>query len=157
MAHEAATSGVKVLGDNRKARYHYEIEETMECGIALQGTEVKSIRSGKFSFSDAYGRIRDGELWLIGLHVTPWPFGGVFNHEPERDRKLLVKKKELKFLKRKVDEKGFTLIPMQFYLKNGLIKVALGVGRGKKLYDKRESIKKREQSREVERDFKSRI
>jgi SsrA-binding protein len=147
---------IKVLAENRKARFQYTIDESIECGIVLQGTEVKSIKKGNFSFSDSYGRIKDGELWLIGFHVTPYEQGNIHNHLPDRERKLLVHKQEIKRLARKVDEKGFTLIPLKVYLKNGRVKLELGVCKGKKLSDKREAIKERDLRRETEREFKIR-
>lgn len=143
--------GNKVLSVNRKASYNYDIEDTIECGLVLKGTEVKSLKQGKFSFSDAYGKIDRRELWLIGLHITPYRFGNIHNHDPDRQRKLLVHKKELKRLKRKVVEKGLTLIPIKVYLKKGLVKVELGICRGKKIIDKREEIKRRDIKRETER------
>jgi SsrA-binding protein len=148
--------GIKVLGDNRRARYEYSVDETLECGIELQGTEVKSIKSGQFSFRDAYAKIENDELWLVSFHVTPYAFGNIYNHDPDRPRKLLVHRDEIKRLRRKVEEKGLTLIPMRFYLKRGLVKVALGVCRGKKMYDKREDIKKRDQRRDAEREMRDR-
>jgi len=147
---------IKVLAENRKARFQYTIDESIECGIVLQGTEVKSIKKGNFSFSDSYGRIKDGELWLIGFHVTPYEQGNIHNHLPDRERKLLVHKQEIKRLARKVDEKGYTLVPLKVYLKNGRVKLELGVCKGKKLSDKREAIKERDLRRETEREFKIR-
>ncbi len=149
-------SGIKVLGDNRRARYEYSVEESLECGIELLGTEVKSIKSGQFSFRDSYAKIEDNELWLVSFHVTPYAFGNIYNHEPDRPRKLLAHKEEIKRLRRKVEEKGLTLIPMRFYLKRGLVKVSLAVCRGKKMYDKREDIKKRDQRRDAEREMRDR-
>ena len=149
--------GIKRLADNRKARFNYSVDETIECGIVLQGTEVKSLKAGKFSFSDSYGRIRNGELWLVGFQITPYDHGNVFNHVPERERKLLIHKAEIKRLQRKVDEKGFTLVPLQVYLKKGRVKIDLGICKGKKTYDKREDLKDRDVKRETERDFKLRI
>lgn len=149
--------GVKLLADNRKARFNYSIDETIECGIMLQGTEVKSLKTGKFSFADAYGRIRDGELWLVGFHITPYDHGNLFNHVPDRERKLLIHKAEIKRLERKVDEKGFTLVPLKVYLKKGLVKIDLGICKGKKTYDKREDIKERDVRRETERNFRVRL
>ena len=141
-------TSVKLLLLNKKARFNFFIDETLECGIELQGTEVKSLRENRFSFGDSYARIKDGQLYLIGLHISPYPFGNLHNHEPERDRKLLVHKEEIRKLRKKVEEKGFTLVPIKVYLKNGLIKVELGICRGKKLYDKRETIKQRDLERE---------
>jgi SsrA-binding protein len=146
--------GNKTLADNRKARFNYTVEEQIECGIVLSGTEVKSMKGARFSFSDAYGRIKDDELWLIGFHISPYPFGNLYNHDPDRIRKLLVHKQELVRLKRKSDEKGYTLVPLRFYLKRGIIKLSLGVCVGKKLYDKRESIRSRDQMREAQREIR---
>ncbi len=143
--------GISTLAVNKRARFNYTILETLECGFELKGTEVKSIKDGKFSFSDSYAKIENHELWLISLHITSYMFGGVFNHDPDRRRKLLVHKQELKRLKRKVDEKGLTLVPTRFYLKDGLVKVELGICRGKKLVDKRYEIKKRDLKRETDR------
>ncbi len=145
----ADDSHVKILLLNKKARFNFFIDETLECGIELQGTEVKSLRENRFSFGDSYARIKDGQLYLVGFHISPYPFGNLHNHEPERERKLLVHKEEIRKLRRKVDEKGFTLVPVKVYLKNGLIKVELGICRGKKLYDKREAIKQRDLEREA--------
>ena len=143
-----ADEHVKLLLLNKKARFNYFIDETLECGIELQGTEVKSLRENRFSFGDSYARIKEGQLFLIGFHISPYPFGNLHNHEPERERKLLVHKEEIRKLRKKVEEKGFTLVPIKVYLKNGLIKVELGICRGKKLYDKRETIKQRDLERE---------
>ena len=143
-----ADEHVKLLLLNKKARFNFFIDETLECGIELQGTEVKSLRENRFSFGDSYARIKEGQLYLIGFHISPYPFGNLHNHEPERERKLLVHKEEIRKLRKKVEEKGFTLVPIKVYLKNGLIKVELGICRGKKLYDKREAIKQRDLERE---------
>lgn len=142
-------TSVKLLLLNNKARFNFFIDETLECGIELQGTEVKSLRENRFSFGDSYARIKDGQLYLVGFHISPYPFGNLHNHEPDRDRKLLVHKEEIRKLRKKVEEKGFTLVPIKVYLKNGLIKVELGICRGKKLYDKRETIKQRDLEREA--------
>jgi SsrA-binding protein len=155
MAKEETNPGTKLLADNRKARFNYSVEDKIECGIALHGTEVKSLKSGRFSFSDAYGRIKDDELWLVGFHISPYPFGNMYNHDPDRDRKLLAHKQEIKRLKRKTDERGYTLVPLKFYLKRGMVKLELGVCLGKKLYDKRETIKKRDQQRDAQREMRN--
>jgi SsrA-binding protein len=118
---------------------------------------VKSVKTGQFSFADAYARIREAELWLIGFHITPYEHGNIFNHEADRERKLLVHKREIKRLTRKVDEKGFTLVPLKVYLKRGRIKIDLGLCKGKKTYDKRENIKERDLRRETERNFRIRL
>jgi SsrA-binding protein len=149
-----AEEGIKVLAVNRKARFHYSIQEAFECGISLAGTEVKSIKDGRFSFADSYAEVDGEELWLVAFHVTPYPFGNRFNPDPLRKRKLLVHKKEIKRLRRITDEKGLTLVPLRFYLKRGLVKCELGIARGKKLFDKREDIKKRDLAREIDRDVR---
>jgi SsrA-binding protein len=148
---------VKVLAVNKKARFEYEIIETMECGLELAGTEVKSIKAGQFSFADSYALVENDELWLEALHVTPYAFGNIHNREPARRRKLLAHKQEIKRLKRKTDEKGLTLVPMKFYLKKGIVKVEIATCRGKKLVDKRHAIKARDVQRDIDRDFRKRI
>jgi len=146
--------GVKVLAINRKARFNYAIQEAFECGISLVGTEVKSIKEGRFSFDDSYALVEKGELWLIGFHVTPYAFGNRANHDPLRRRKLLVHRKEIKRLARIVDERGLTLVPLRFYLRRGIVKCELGIAKGKKLFDKRDDIRKRDQKREMEREYR---
>ena len=145
------SEGRKLLASNRRARFNYLVEESLETGIELQGTEVKSLREGTFSFSDAYAKIENGELWLVGLHITPYRFGNIHNHEPDRPRKLLAHRQEIKKLTRKVVEKGLTLVPLSFYLKGGLVKLELGVCRGKKVVDKRDAIKQRDLKRDADR------
>ncbi len=145
---------MKMLAVNKKARFNYSIQESLECGLALAGTEVKSIKEGKSSFADSYAEVKDDELWLVGYHVTPYAFGNRYNSDPLRRRKLLVHKKEIKRLKRITSEKGLTLVPLKFYLKNGRVKCELGIARGKKLFDKRQDIKKRDVKREVQREFR---
>ncbi len=152
-----ASHGSKVLAVNRRARYDYTVEDRLECGISLAGTEVKSIKAGKFSFSDAYAKIDNGQLILVGFHISPYIFGNLHNHEPDRNRVLLAHKKEIKRLKRKVDERGYTLIPMKVYLERGLVKVELGICVGKKQKDKREAIKERDIKRDMEREFRGRL
>lgn len=150
--------GNKLLADNRKARFNYEILERLEVGISLVGTEVKSMRTGKFSFTDAYAKVtKADQLVLVGFHISPYPFGNLFNHDPDRNRILLAHKHEIKKLRRKVDEKGCTLIPLKFYLKAGKVKLELGVAQGKKSADKRQTIKQRDEKRAVEREFKQRF
>ena len=147
--------GVKVLASNRKARFNYSIQESFECGISLLGTEVKSMKEGRLSFADAYATVEKDELWLVDFHISQYVFGNMQNHDPYRRRKLLVHKKEIKRLRRVTDEKGLTLVPLRIYLRRGLIKCELGIARGKKLFDKRDDIRKRDQRRELERDFRS--
>ena len=149
--------GIKVLADNRKARFNYIVEERLECGIELKGTEVKSLRNSKFSFSDSYAIVKNLELWLIQFHISPYDQGNIHNHEPDRNRKLLAHKQEIKRLSRKVDEKGFTLVPMKVYLKNSKIKVELGICRGKNVQDKRNTIRDRDEKRSVEREFRQKL
>ena len=146
--------GIKILGVNRKARFNYTIDETFECGLVLVGTEVKSMKEGRLSFADSYALVQKDELWLIDFHVTPYAYGNRVNHDPLRRRKLLVHRKEIKRLRRIVDEKGLTLVPLKFYLKRGIIKCELGIAKGKKLFDKRDDIRKRDQKRELEREFR---
>lgn len=148
---ETPGTGKKVLAVNRKARYNYAVEDSLECGIELRGTEVKSMKERSFSFSDAYGKIDNGELWLVGLHVTPYKFGNIYNHEPDRIRKLLVHRQEIKRLSRKVNERGLTLVPLKFYLKKGMVKLELGICRGKRVVDKRQDIKRRDLKRDADR------
>ncbi|MGA2612670.1 MAG: SsrA-binding protein SmpB [Spirochaetia bacterium] len=146
--------GIKALAYNRKARFNYAIQESFECGISLVGTEVKSIKEGRFSFADSYALVEKGELWLIDFHVTPYAFGNRVNHDPLRRRKLLVHRKEIKRLARVTDEKGLTLVLLKVYLKRGMVKCELGIAKGKKLFDKRDDIRKRDQKREIEREYR---
>jgi SsrA-binding protein len=148
------TEGIKILLKNRKARFQYEILETYEAGIELKGTEVKSIRQSKMSVEEAYGRFIKDELYLIGMHIKPYAFGNRFNHDPLRKRKLLLHRRELDKLFSKVTEKGLTIVPLSIYLKKGLVKIQIGVCRGKKLYDKRETTKNREMQIELDRTIK---
>ena len=147
------SEGVKVLAQNRKARHDYSVEESYECGIELLGTEVKSIKDGKMSFPDAWAEIIAGEVWLRGFKISENPFSSIFNHDPDRKKRLLLHKEEIRRLERKVEEKGFTLIPLTFYLKKGRVKIELGVCKGKKQYDKRADIRERDTKREVAREF----
>ena len=146
--------GKKNLAYNKKARFNFYVTESLECGIELKGTEVKSLKVGKFSFSDSYAKIEKNELWLVGLHISLYAFGNIHNHDPDRNRKLLVHKQEIKRLKRKIMEKGLTLIPIRFYLIKGLVKVEIGLCKGKKIHDKRDVIKNRDLKRDADREFK---
>jgi SsrA-binding protein len=148
--------GAKIVAQNRRARFDYSIDESFECGIALLGTEVKSIKEGRLSFPDAFAEIREGEVWLRNFHVAEYAMAGAFGHDPDRQKKLLLKAREIKRLDRRVREKGYTLIPIAVYLKRGLVKVELGLCKGKKEYDKRATIKERELDREIRRDFRHR-
>ena len=140
-----------VFAENRKARHDYTVLETIECGIVLTGTEVKSVRHGGVSLSGSYGAVLKGELWLVGADIAAYRFGNRFNHEPKSMRKLLVHAKELRDLQLKTEAKGLTLIPLKVFLKNGRIKVDLGVCRGKQLHDKRDALKKKAMRRDLER------
>lgn len=144
----------KVIVNNRKARHDYEIIDSMETGIVLVGTEVKALRDGKANLTDAYARLKNGELWLINMHISPYTKSDVINHEPLRERKLLVSRIELKKLRRQIEEKGVTLIPLKLYFKNHLVKVELALSRGKKKYDKRADIADRDMKRDHERHSK---
>jgi SsrA-binding protein len=146
---------VKIITDNRQARYLYEILDTIEAGIQLTGTEIKSIRAGKINLRDGYGLIRNGEAWLINVHISPYEGSGAyFNHEPRRSRKLLLHRKEINKLVGQLEQKGLTLVPLKAYFKNSLVKISLGLGKGKKLHDKREDIKQRDDQREMSRAMK---
>ena len=140
-----------VFAENRKARHDYTVLETIECGIVLTGTEVKSVRHGEVSLSGSYGAVLKGELWLVGADIAAYKFGNRFNHEPKSMRKLLVHAKEVRELQLKTEAKGLTLIPLKVFLKNGRIKVDLGVCRGKQLHDKRDALKKKAMRRDLER------
>ncbi len=142
------------LVSNRRARHDYEILETYEAGVALVGTEIKSLRNHGGSLQDAFVFIQKGEAWLKNCSIAPYSFGNVFNHEERRDRKLLLHKKEIEKLKRSIDQKGLTIIPLAIYLSKGKAKVKIGVARGKKQHDKRSAIKEREQKRSIDRELK---
>lgn len=146
----------KLIANNKKAYHDYFIDETYECGIALHGTEVKSMRMGKCSIKEAFVRIEDGEVFVYGMHVSPYEKGNIFNKDPLRVKKLLLHKYEINKLLGKIKEKGYTLVPLQVYFKDGKVKVEIGLARGKKLYDKREAIAKKDQRREAEKEFKVR-
>lgn len=145
---------IKIVARNKKARFDYELGDRFEAGMVLTGTEVKSLRLGKASLSEAYAKVTDGEAWLVGCQIQPYPFAYYDNHEPTRQRKLLLHKRELKRLAVKLAEQGYSLIPTAVYFKRGLAKVELALARGKKKHDKRATIKKREQEREMARALK---
>ena len=146
----------KLIANHKKAYHDYFIEESYEAGIALHGTEVKSMRMGKCSVKESFIRIENGEIFVYGMHVSPYEKGNIFNKDPLRVKKLLMHKYEINKLAGKVAEKGYTLVPLQVYFKDGKVKVEIGLARGKKLYDKRQDIAKKDQRREMERDFKVR-
>ncbi len=144
---------IKIVTTNRKAYHDYEILETIEAGIVLKGTEVKSLRQGKVSIQDSYAIIKDGEVWLLNMHISPYEYGNIHNHDPLRDKKLLLHKREIIRLWTKVKERGLTLIPLKVYFKNGKAKVELALVRGKKKYEKKEDIAERELQRELKRKY----
>ena len=144
----------KLIANNKKAYFDYFIEDTWEAGIALHGTEVKSVRMGKCSIKESFIRIENGEVFVYGMHVSPYEKGNIFNKDPLRVKKLLMHRYEINKLAGKVAEKGYTLVPLQVYFKDGRVKVEIGLARGKKLYDKRDDIAKKDARREVEREFK---
>ena len=142
---------IKIIAQNRKARYDYFIEDELEAGLVLKGTEVKSLRLGKANLKDAYARIKDGEVYVYQMHIGPYPFAYYDNHDPLRPRKLLLHKREIKKLYSKANEKGFTLIPLKIYFKDGKVKITVALVRGKRKYDKREAIRRRDEKREMDR------
>lgn len=147
-------NGNKLIAQNRKARHDYFIEDSYEAGIVLAGTEVKSIRMGRVNLKDSYADIKDGEVFLSNMHISPYEKGNIFNRDPVRDRKLLLNRREINKLIGYIQQKGYTLVPLKVYLKKNLVKIQLGVARGKKLYDKRQDIAKRDAKRNIERAFR---
>lgn len=147
---------VKVVAVNRRATHDYFIDDRLEAGLVLTGTEIKSIRAGRVNLREGYARVSNGEAWLLNVHIAPYEQGNRYNHEPVRDRKLLLHKGQIDELLGKSRQRGYTIVPLQLYLKHGRAKVELGLGRGKKEYDKRESIAKREAQREIERGIRNR-
>ncbi len=145
---------IKLIANNKKARHDYFLEEIYEAGISLHGTEVKSLRMGKCSVKEAFIRIEKGEVFIYGMHISPYEKGNIFNKDPLRPKKLLMHKKEILKLQQKIAEKGYTLVPVEVYFKGSLVKVQIALAKGKKLYDKRQDIAKKDQRREHERDFK---
>lgn len=152
----AKEKGSCLIANNKKAYHDYFIEEKYEAGIVLAGTEVKSLRMGKCSIKESFLRIEKGEVYIYGMHISPYEKGNIFNKDPLRVRKLLLHDYEIRKLQNQIKEKGYTLVPLQVYFKNSLVKVEIGLARGKKLYDKRQDIAKKDQRREAQRDFKVR-
>ena len=152
----AKEKGSRLIANNKKAYHDYFIEETYEAGIALHGTEVKSLRMGKCSIKESFIRIEDGEVFIYGMHISPYEKGNIFNRDPLRVKKLLLHKSEIRKMKGKIAEKGYTLVPLKVYFNRSLVKVEIGLAKGKKLYDKRQDIAKKDAKREAERDFKIR-
>lgn len=151
-----AKESIKLVANNKKAYFDYFIEDKFEAGVALHGTEVKSIRMGKCSIKESYIKIEDGEVFIYGMHISPYEKGNIFNKDPMRIKKLLMHKYEINKLNGKLQQKGLTLVPLQVYLKGSLVKVEIGLARGKKLYDKRQDIAKKDMKREAEKEFKIR-
>lgn len=152
----AIEKGIKIIADNRKAYHDYYIEEKMEAGIELSGTEVKSIRQGKLNLNDSYIAVKDGELWLIGAHISPYEQGNRFNRDPMRTRKLLMHKREILRLFGVVKQEGLTLVPTKGYFKDGRVKIEVGLARGKKNYDKRDVMAEKQANRDIDRQIKNR-
>ena len=150
------SEGIKIIADNRKARHDYHILDTFEAGIVLKGTEVKSLRAGRANLRDAYAAVENGELFLYNMHIRPYTHGNMFNHDPKRTRKLLMHKREIMRLLGQTVEKGNTLVPLRLYFKRGRAKLELALGKGKKLYDKRDTIARRDEQRRIERALKDR-
>ncbi len=153
----AKEKDTKLIANNKKAYHDYFIEDTYEAGIELVGTEVKSLRMGKCSVKESFIRIDKGEVFIYGMHISPYEKGNIFNKDPLRTRRLLLHKTEIRKLLAKAAQKGYTIVPLRVYFKNSLVKVEIGLARGKKLYDKREAIAKKDMAREAERDFKKSI
>ena len=152
----AKEKGSRLIANNKKAYHDYFIEETYEAGIALHGTEVKSLRMGKCSIKESFVRIENEEVYIYGMHISPYEKGNIFNRDPLRVKKLLLHKSEIRKMKGKIAEKGYTLVPLKVYFNNSLVKVEIGLAKGTKLFDKRQDIAKKDQRREAERDFKVR-
>ncbi|MDO4902701.1 MAG: SsrA-binding protein SmpB [Limosilactobacillus sp.] len=154
MAKKSQQNNDNVIAQNKKARHDYSVSETVEAGLVLTGTEIKSVRAHRVNLKDGFAQIRNGEAWLMNVHISEYAQGNIFNQDPLRNRKLLLHKKEIAKLAVALQDKGVTLVPLKMYIKNGYAKVLMGVAKGKHEYDKRESIKRREQNREIERVMK---
>ena len=154
MANHGKEEGTKLIANNKKVYHDYFVDETFECGIELAGTEVKSLRLGQCSIKESFCNIKNGEVFIYGMHVNPYEKGNIFNKEPLRDRKLLLHKSEINKILGKLKEDGYALVPLRVYFRRSLVKVEIGLCRGKKLYDKRADLAKKQQKRELERDFK---
>jgi SsrA-binding protein len=152
----AAEQGKKIIASNRRARHDYTIEDTVEAGLVLTGTEVKSLRAGRATLTDGFGQITDDEAWLHGVHIPEYTQGTWTNHEPRRTRKLLLHRKEIDRLASSIRERGLTLVPLSMYFKDGKVKIELGLARGKRTYDKRQDLARRDAAREVERELRRR-
>jgi SsrA-binding protein len=153
MARKSEPAGIKIIAKNRKARHEYEILDTWEAGLVLLGTEVKALRNGRANLGDSYGEIRKGEAWIVKMHIGPYEMGNRENHEPFRRRKLLLTRRELRKIRPKLEEQGLTLVPLQIYFKKGLVKIQLGLGRGKKIHDKRDAKAKQDVQRRIAKEM----
>lgn len=153
MARKGEPAGIKTIAKNRKAFHEFEILDTWEAGVVLLGTEVKALRNGRVNLGDSYGEIRKGEAWILKMHIGPYEMGNRENHEPFRPRKLLLTKREIRKLRPKLEEQGLTLVPLKIYFKHGLVKIELGLGRGKKLHDKRQTKAKQDVDRRMAREL----
>ena len=153
MARKSEPAGIKIIARNKKARHEYDILDTWEAGLVLMGTEVKALRNGRVNLGDAYGEIRQGEAWIVKMHIGPYEMGNRQNHEPFRRRKLLLTRREIRKIRPKVEEQGLTLVPLQIYFKKGLVKIQIGLGRGKKIHDKREAKAKKDVQRRIAKEM----
>jgi len=153
MARKSEPAGIKIIAKNRRARHEYEIFDTWEAGLVLLGTEVKALRNGRVNLGDSYGEIREGEAWIVKMHIGPYEMGNRENHDPFRRRKMLLTRREIRKIRPKVEEQGLTLVPLKVYFKKGLVKIEIGLGRGKKLYDKRDAKAKKDLERRIAKEI----
>ncbi len=153
MAAKADDSNIKIIAKNKKAWHEYEIQDTWEAGLVLLGTEVKALRNGRCSLGDSYGEIRKGEAWLMKMHIGPYEMGNRENHDPFRPRKMLLSKREIRKILPKIEERGLTLVPLKIYFKKGLVKIEMGLGRGKKIHDKRDTKAKKDVERRMAKEL----
>jgi SsrA-binding protein len=153
MARKSEPAGIKIIAKNRKARHEYEIFDTWEAGLVLMGTEVKALRNGRVNLGDSYGEIREGEAWIVKMHIGSYEMGNRENHEPFRRRKMLLTRREIRKIRPKVEEQGLTLVPLQIYFKKGLVKIQIGLGRGRKLHDKRDAKAKQDVQRRIAKEM----
>jgi len=152
MAQKSEPAGIKIIAKNRRAFHEFEIMDTWEAGLVLLGTEVKALRNGRVNLGDSYGEIREGEAWVVKMHIGPYEMGNRENHDPFRRRKMLLSRREIRKIRPKVEEQGLTLVPLKIYFKKGLVKIEMGLGRGKKLHDKRESKAKKDVERRIAKE-----
>ena len=153
MARTSEPAGIKIIAKNRRAFHEYEIFDSWEAGLVLLGTEVKALRNGRVNLGDAYGEIREGEAWIVKMHIGPYEMANRENHEPFRRRKMLLSRREIRKIRPKVEEQGLTLVPLKVYFKKGLVKIEIGLGRGKKLHDKRDSKAKKDMERRIAKEI----